>query len=506
MSLDPELKSKFPSLFLLSFSTFFVCVPAAFTQVISFDLMLELNAFPSTLYAWTFPAFVAGECASMALCACLIDRWGRKQPYLLGSVIFVVFTMLCALCTEMAPFVIFRAVQGFGAGFVIVTCIAQIYFDVPNKKFRYTANGIMSLGFGLGMLTGIFAGRAAVDTIGWQPVFWVLAVLQALVTRPAMDILAHGETSTMKADIPGAIVLSVWAGFFVYFLQKISAEWSPYSTEAMGGYMLILTLFLLFLFVEVKNPHSVFHRKLHGGRLMVGSLIFIVLLGAIDMGAVGCMVKIALFTYQMSVLEAAPFFIIMVVGAATTAIAISEKIDETGHLPWLLLSAVLSPIALLSMLLVRPEDPSFMFALHLFLLGLAIGCLVSMLNATIQNRTNPDNNGAYISFAIMYRTVALWLGYNFYTTITNVYMKDKIGETIDYWNSVLPVSLPSDTGLANLLVTPLREVIMMIPGLDMDIATIFADGAALALVAGAVIFAVVAIPTALLIVGKEKTL
>jgi hypothetical protein len=274
----------------------------------------------------------------------------------------------------------------------------------------------------------------------------------------------------------------------------------------MGGYMLILVLFLLFLFIEVKNPHSVFHRKLHGGRLMVGSMIFIILLGAIDMGAVGCMVKIALFTYQMSVLEAAPFFIIMVLGAATTAIAISEKIDETGHLPWLLLSAVLSPIALVSMLLVKPEDPSFMFALHLFLLGLAIGCLVSMLNATIQNRTNHDNNGAYISFAIMYRTVALWLGYNFYTLITNVYMKDKIGATIDYWNSVLPVSLPSDTGLANLLVTPLRDVIMMIPGLDLDIANIFADGAAVALIAGAVIFAVVAIPTALLLVGREKTL
>lgn len=506
MSLDPELKSKFPSLFLLSFSTFFVCVPAAFTQVISFDLMLELNAFPSTLYTWTFPAFVAGECASMALCACLIDRWGRKQPYLLGSVIFVLFTAFCALSTEIIPFILFRAVQGFGAGFVIVTCIAQIYFDVPDKKLRYVANGIMSLGFGLGMLTGIFAGRAAVDTIGWQPVFWALAVVQALITRPAMDILANGETSTMKADIPGAIVLSVWSGFFVYFLQKISAEWALDSVESLGGIMLVITLLLLFFYVEVKNPHSVFHRKLRGGRLMVGSLIFILLLGAIDMGAVGCMVKIALFTYQMSVLQAAPFFLLMVMGAAITAIAISKKIDETGHLPWLLLSAILSPIALLSMLLVKPEDPSFMFALHLFLLGLAIGCLVSMLNATIQNRTNPDNNGAYISFAIMYRTVALWLGYNFYTYITNLYMKEKIGATVDYWNSVLPVTLPSDTGLANMLVTPLREFILMIPGLNMDIATIFADGAALALVAGAAIFAIIAIPTALLLVGKEKTL
>ena len=49
-------------------------------------------------------------------------------------------------------------------------------------------------------------------------------------------------------------------------------------------------------------------------------------------------------------------------------------------------------------------------------------------------------------------------------------------------------------------------LVMMIPGLDLDIANIFADGAAVALIAGAAIFAVVAIPTALLLVGREKTL
>ncbi len=506
MSLDPELKSKFPTLFLLSFSTFFVCVPAAFTQVISFDLMLELNAFPSKDYMWTFPAFVAGECASMALCVCLIDRWGRKQPYLLGSYIFIIATAVCALCTDMKPFILFRGIQGFGAGFIIIACIAQIYFDVPNHKFRYAANGIMSLGFGAGMLVGIFAGRMAVDTIGWQTVFWIIMVLQAVVTYPCAKILARGGTSDMKADVPGAIILSVWVTVFVLLLQKVSCDWYVLSVEAIGGFALIIALLLLFFLVEVRNPHSVLHRKLHRGHIMLASMIFIIILGAIDMGAVGCMVKIALFTYQMSVLEAAPFFVVLVLGAATTAIAISKKIDETGHLVWLLLSGILSPIALLSVFLVKPDDPSFMFALHLFILGLAIGCLVSMLNATIQNRTNKHNNGAYISIAIMGRTAALWLGYNFYTGITNMYMAEKIGDTVKYWNSVLPVDLPYDTSLANLLVTPLREVIMLIPGLDVDIASIFADGAAVALMWGAIIFFVVAIPTALLLFGKERVL
>lgn len=294
-------------------------------------------------------------------------------------------------------------------------------------------------------------------------------MLQAVVTYPSMRILANGENSRMKADFPGAIILSVWVLFLVLFLQKLMNDWTITSPESIGGIAVIMTLLLLFYLAEVVNPHSVFHRKVHKGNLMAASMIFIVIFGVIDMAAVGCMVKIALFTYQMSVLEAAPFFTVLVLGAATTAIALSKAIDRTGHLPWLLLSSILSPIALLSMLLVESDDPSYMFAIHLFILGLAIGCLVSMLNATIQNRTNKDNNGAYISFAIMYRTAALWLGYNFYTYITNIYMYGKLGATIEEWNKVLPLDLPTNSNIANYLVTPMKNVIMAIPGLNVDI-------------------------------------
>ncbi len=290
-----------------------------------------------------------------------------------------------------------------------------------------------------------------------------------MVAYPCYRLLSKGENSTMKADFPGAIILSIWVLILVIFLQKLMNDWTVTDPAALGGIALIITILVVFFVAEVVNPHSVFHRKVHKGNLMAASMIIIVVFGVIDMAAVGCMVKIALFTYGMSVLEAAPYFIVLVIGAATTAIALSKTIDRTGHLPWLLLSGVLSPIALLSMLLVKYDDPSYMFAIHLFLLGLAIGCLVSMLNATIQNRTNRDNNGSYISFAIMYRTAALWLGYNFYTYITNMYMSSKIGDTVAYWNSVLPIELPDNSNIANFLVTPIRYVLDLLPGLNLDI-------------------------------------
>ena len=504
--MDAEVKKSLPGLALLAFTTFVSCVPAAFTQIISLDVMLDLNSFPSNDYAWSFPIFVAGECAAMGLCAGFIDRAGRRNPYLIGSLLFIFATAGCALAPDMNIFNIFRLLEGLGTGIIIVTCIAQIFFDVTDRKERYMANGIMSAGFGTGMLFGLFAGKAVVDTIGWDTAFWAIAVVQAIITYPCLQVLSNGKRSEMKADALGAVILAVFIGFFVFFLEKLYLDWNGNMKMIVLSLIFLVMLFLLLIVVELLHPNSMFQRTVNNSRLVKVSMVFILILGVFDMAAVGFMVKISLFTYQMSVLEAAPYFLVMIGGAAVTALSISHFIDRTGHLPWLLLSIVLSPIALLSMYLVSADDPTFMFAAHLFILGLAIGCLVSMLNATIQNRTNENNNGAYMSFAIMARTAALWLGYNFYQSRVDSLMKEEIGGIVAYWNEVLPFPLPSDSTLANLLITPLMDVVKMIPGLTDDIATIYAAGVANGFTYSAIAFVVIGLPTALTLYKRGKAL
>ena len=118
----------------------------------------------------------------------------------------------------------------------------------------------------------------------------------------------------------------------------------------------------------------------------------------------------------------------------------------------------------------EPEpEPSILLAVHLFALGLAIGCLVSMLNATIQNRTTKHSNGAVMSFTILIRTAALWLGYNFYQLIVDAHMSQRMGGIVEEWNAVLSFDLPSNSALANMLMTPFGDALRLIPGITNDI-------------------------------------
>ena len=85
-------------------------------------------------------------------------------------------------------------------------------------------------------------------------------------------------------------------------------------------------------------------------------------------------------------------------------------------------------------------------------------------------------------------------------------MHGKLSPYLEHWNEIFPFVLPADSTLANLLITPLKELLKLLPGLTDVIATIYAEGMADALVLGAILFVAVGLPTALVLVGRRKTL
>ena len=81
-------------------------------------------------YAWVFTAYLLAEIASIPLWGRLADMYGRKRIFLLGMVIFLVGSVFCGLSTSMAQLIIFRAVQGVGAGCLLPvaqTIVADLY-------------------------------------------------------------------------------------------------------------------------------------------------------------------------------------------------------------------------------------------------------------------------------------------------------------------------------------------------------------------------------------------
>ena len=98
--------------------------------------------------------------------------YGRKRIFLLGMVIFLVGSVLCGMSTSMMQLVLFRAVQGVGAGCLLP--VAQtIVADLYTLEQRARLSAVMSAVFGFSSIIGPFIGGFLTDQLSWRWVFYV---------------------------------------------------------------------------------------------------------------------------------------------------------------------------------------------------------------------------------------------------------------------------------------------------------------------------------------------
>src|SRR4051812_42794839 len=123
-------------------------------------------------YAWVFSAYLLAEIATIPLWGRLADMFGRKRIFLAGMVIFLVGSAFSGMAGTMTQLVLFRALQGVGAGCLIP--VAQtITADLYTMEQRAKMSAIFSGMFGFASIIGPFLGGFITDHWGWRWVFYV---------------------------------------------------------------------------------------------------------------------------------------------------------------------------------------------------------------------------------------------------------------------------------------------------------------------------------------------
>ena len=211
--------------------------PAASTRVgVVFSglmLVLLLAALDSTIVAtalptivgdlgglerlsWVTSAYLLAQTAVTPLYGKLGDQLGRKRVLQSAVVLFLVGSALCGLAGSMTELIAFRAVQGLGAGGLIVLVQATVG-DIVSPRERGRYQGLFGAVFGVASVAGPLLGGVIVEHLSWRWIFYVnlpiglvaLVVIAATLpaasvrTRPTIDYLGAG----LLAGALSAIVL-----------------------------------------------------------------------------------------------------------------------------------------------------------------------------------------------------------------------------------------------------------------------------------------------------------
>jgi EmrB/QacA subfamily drug resistance transporter len=191
------------------------CMMATFTAAV--EITIVATAMPTIvadlhgaqLYSWVFSVYLLTQAVTIPIYGRLADLHGRKRVFIAGSVLFLVGSALCGFANTMTTLILFRAVQGFGAGAVqpiAYTIVGDIYTPVERARIQ----GMLSAVFGVAAIVGPSLGAFLVEAGNWRFVFWVNLPISAAAILMVTAFLQESRVPRRhRIDYLGTLLLVV---------------------------------------------------------------------------------------------------------------------------------------------------------------------------------------------------------------------------------------------------------------------------------------------------------
>ena len=217
-------------------------------------IVADLGGF--TLYSWVFSAYLLMNAVTVLIYGKLSDLFGRKPILFFGIVVFLIGSILCGFATSMESLIIFRLIQGFGAG--AVTPIATtIVGDIYPGEERAKVQGYLASVWGISAVTGPAVGGFSIVCVSWKFVFW-LNIPLGILSLIGIGLYLHEKVEKKKHEIDyiGAFLLTVSVSSLMLLLVEGGGRWSWDSWQIIGLLILFSVTISLFVYQErrAKEP------------------------------------------------------------------------------------------------------------------------------------------------------------------------------------------------------------------------------------------------------------
>ena len=354
-----------------------------------------------THLSWVITAYLLTSTASQPLYGKISDLYGRKRIFMLSIVFFLIGSALCGLSQNMTQLILFRGLQGAGAGGLMSLAMA-IMGDMIAPRERGKYSGIFTLTFGVGSVLGPLLGGFLTDshhflglTTSWRWVFYInipigllaLVVIEKVLHLPKFRRKHHIDyfgAGLMMAGVSALLLVTEWGG----------QQYAWTSPTILGTAAAGIALLGSFLWREAHADEPILPLHLFKNAVFRVSIPVMFILGSALFGSLVYVSMYFQIVNGLSPTAAGLHLVPMTLGMIPTTIIVGQLISKRGKykiFPMIGMACVTIALAFLGML--TTATSSGMISLYLFILGVGLGQVMQVMTMAVQNSISPREMG-----------------------------------------------------------------------------------------------------------------
>jgi EmrB/QacA subfamily drug resistance transporter len=416
------------------------------TGLVAIDTTILATAVPSvvsdlggfTQFPWLFSVYLLTTAVTVPIYGKLADVLGRKPVMLLGIGLFVGGSALCGFAWSMTSLIVFRAIQGLGAGAVQpmgMTIVGDIYTLAERAKVQ----GYIASVWATASLVGPTLGGVFADYLSWRWIFFVniplgLAATWMLVHRFHEKV----QRRSVSVDWYGALLLTAGGVLLLLGLLEGGQDWAWSSTPSVAIFAAAVVLLVGFVLVESRVAEPVLPLWVFRRRVLNASSLGSFLVGCVMLGLSSYVPLYAQHVLGHGAVVAGLALAGMTIGWPIAASQCGRLYLSLGFRATVCLGAVVTVAGALLLLTVGADASFWHLTLPCFVMGLGFGLTVSPGVIAAQSSVDWRNRGVATGANMFARSVGSAVGVAVFGAVANGYVADRLGGRVSSLEELPP--------------------------------------------------------------------
>ncbi|MER7274285.1 MDR family MFS transporter [Dactylosporangium sp. NPDC000244] len=397
------------------------------TGLVALDSTIIATAVPSVVrdlggfahFPWLFSIYLLTAAVTTPLYGKLADVLGRKPVMFFGIAAFLLGSVLCGAAWSMLTLIVFRAIQGIGAG-AIQPISMTIIGDLYSVEERARVQGYVAGVWGVSSVVGPTLGGVFADYLSWRWIFFVNLPLGLFaVWMFARHLKENVERRAHRIDYLGAVLLIGGCTLLILATLEGGIMWAWASAPSIVIFTLGAVMITAFVFVERRAAEPVLPLWVFKHRTLIGGNLSAVAVGALVIGLSSYIPNFSQGVLGTSALVAGFVVAAMTLGWPIAATLSGRIYLRIGFRNTALIGGVIIIGGTVMCALLTEQTTVAMTAVACFVIGIGLGLATAPTLVAVQSVVDWDRRGVVTGTNMFSRSIGSAVGAAVFGAIAN---------------------------------------------------------------------------------------